>query len=286
MASTPTGKGITVVALTSVGQSHLTRHVGTELNGVRLLSLSDDAVLELLHLVGDRGVVVVRDQPMSIPEQIEFGARLGELHVHPAYAASQYPEALHIYGDENSKSVPGEGWHSDVSCDERPPAVSMLRIETTPPVGGDTAFSHQAALYESFSDTMKNFLRSLKARHSGDLPWRGQYKTVDSREFPRNIHPVVRTHPLTGRDALYVNSGFTDRIWDMEEWESALLLRGLFDKIAYSVEFQCRVRWEPNTVTFWDNRTVQHHACWDYFPEKREGWRVTTTGEKPFLSAD
>ena len=264
----------------------LTRHVGTELEGTDLLSMSDAAVQELLELIARRGVVVVRDQAMTIPQQIEFGARLGELHVHPAYAQSKWPEALHIYGDENSKMVPGEGWHSDVSCDERPPGVSMLRIETTPSVGGDTAFSHQAALYESFSDTMKNFLRSLKARHSGDLPWRGQYKTIDPKTFPRNVHPVVRTHPLTGRDALYVNSGFTDRIWDMEQWESDLLLRGLFDKIAYSVEFQCRVRWEPNTVTFWDNRTVQHHACWDYFPEKREGWRVTTTGEKPFLSAD
>lgn len=262
----------------------LTRHLGTEIEGINLLELSDAAVQELLVLLADRGVVVVRNQQMSIPEQIEFGARLGELHVHPAYAQSQYPEALHIYGDENSKMVPGEGWHSDVSCDERPPGVSMLRIETTPSVGGDTAFSHQAALYESFSDTMKNFLRSLKARHSGDLPWRKGYKSVDPKQYPRNLHPVVRTHPLTGRDALYVNSGFTDRIWDMEEWESDNLLKGLFDKIAYSVEFQCRVRWEPNTVTFWDNRTVQHHACWDYFPEKREGWRVTTTGERPYLA--
>lgn len=262
----------------------LTRHLGTEIEGINLLELSDAAVQELLVLLADRGVVVVRNQQMSIPEQIEFGARLGELHVHPAYAQSQYPEALHIYGDENSKMVPGEGWHSDVSCDERPPAVSMLRIETTPSVGGDTAFSHQAALYESFSDTMKNFLRSLKARHSGDLPWRKGYKSVDPKQYPRNLHPVVRTHPLTGRDALYVNSGFTDRIWDMEEWESDNLLKGLFDKIAHSVEFQCRVRWEPNTVTFWDNRTVQHHACWDYFPEKREGWRVTTTGERPYLA--
>ncbi len=262
----------------------ITRHVGTEIEGIKLRDLSDAAVQELLVLLADRGVVVVRNQQMTIPEQIEFGARLGELHVHPAYAQSQYPEALHIYGDENSKMVPGEGWHSDVSCDERPPGVSMLRIETTPSVGGDTAFSHQAALYESFSDTMKNFLRTLKARHSGDLPWRNQYKSVDPKQYPRNLHPVVRTHPLTGRDALYVNSGFTDRIWDMDEWESNLLLKGLFDKIAYAVEFQCRVRWEPNTVTFWDNRTVQHHACWDYFPEKREGWRVTTTGERPYLA--
>ena len=270
--------------ITATKRLDLTRHVGTELEGFRLLDMSDDAVTELLHLVADRGVVVVRDQPMTIPEQIAFGARLGELHVHPAYALSEFPEALHIYGDENSKMVPGEAWHSDVSCDERPPGVSMLRIETTPPVGGDTAFSHQAALYESFSDTMKAFLRSLKARHAGDLPWRGQYKTVDPRSFPRNLHPVVRTHPLTGRDALYVNSGFTDKIWDVEEWESDALLRMLFDKIAYAVEFQCRVRWEPNTVTFWDNRTVQHHACWDYFPNKREGWRVTTTGERPYLA--
>jgi taurine dioxygenase len=262
----------------------LTRHVGTELAGFSLLDLSDAGVEEILQLVAERGVVVVRDQPMTIPEQISFGRRMGELHVHPAYAQSQYPEALHIYGDENSKMVPGEGWHSDVSCDERPPGVSMLRIETTPSVGGDTAFAHQGALFESFSDTMKNFLVTLKARHSGDLPWRNQYKSVDPKAYPRNLHPVVRTHPLTGKNALYVNSGFTDRIWDMEEWESDMLLKSIFDKIAYSVEFQCRVRWEPNSVTFWDNRVVQHHACWDYFPEKREGWRVTTTGERPYLA--
>jgi taurine dioxygenase len=271
--------------LSALKKSDLTRHVGTEIHGLDLLSLSDAGVEELLEVIARRGVVVVRDQEMTIPEQIEFGARLGELHVHPAYAQSEYPEALHIYGDENSKMVPGEGWHSDVSCDERPPGVSMLRIETTPSVGGDTAFSHQGALLRSMSGTMQTFLRSLRARHSGDLPWRGQYKTIDPRQFPRNLHPVVRTHPITGEDALYVNSGFTDRIWDMEEWESDALLKMIFDRIAFGVEFQCRVRWEPNTVTFWDNRVVQHHACWDYFPEKREGWRVTTTGEKPYLAS-
>jgi taurine dioxygenase len=262
----------------------ITRHVGTEIEGLDLQTMSDAAVEELLEVIARRGVVVVRNQEMTIPEQIAFGARLGELHVHPAYAQSQWPEALHIYGDENSKMVPGEGWHSDVSCEERPPAVSMLRIETTPSVGGDTAFSHQGALLRSFSDTMQSFFRSLKARHSGDLPWRGGYKSVDPKMYPRNLHPMVRTHPITGEDALYVNSGFTDRIWDMEEFESDALLKMIFDRIAFGVEFQCRVRWEPNTVTFWDNRVVQHHACWDYFPEKREGWRVTTTGERPYLA--
>ena len=270
--------------LSALKKTDITRHVGTEIHGLDLLSLSDAGVGELLELLARRGVVVVRDQAMSIPEQIAFGARLGELHVHPAYAQSDFPEALHIYGDENSKMVPGEGWHSDVSCDERPPGVSMLRIETTPSVGGDTAFSHQGALLRSLSGTMQTFLRTLKARHSGDLPWRNAYKSVDPKMYPRNVHPVVRTHPITGEDALYVNSGFTDRIWDMEDWESDALLRMLFDRIAYDVELQCRVRWEPNTVTFWDNRVVQHRACWDYFPEKREGWRVTTVGEKPYLA--
>ena len=270
--------------LSALKKSDLTRHVGTEVHGLDLLGLSDAGVTELIEIIARRGVVVVRDQQMTIPEQIEFGARLGELHVHPAYAQSEYPEALHIYGDENSKMVPGEGWHSDVSCDERPPGVSMLRIETTPSVGGDTAFSHQGALLRSFSDTMQTFFRSLKARHSGDLPWRGGYKSVDPKMYPRNLHPMVRTHPVTGEDALYVNSGFTDRIWDVEEFESDALLKMIFDRIAFGVEFQCRVRWEPNTVTFWDNRVVQHHACWDYFPEKREGWRVTTTGERPYLA--
>lgn len=270
--------------ITGLKKLDLTKHVGTEIQGLDLLTMSDAAVEELLELIARRGVVVVRDQPMSIPEQIQFGSRLGELHVHPAYAQSQWPEALHIYGDENSKMVPGEGWHSDVSCDERPPGVSMLRIETTPSVGGDTAFSHQGALLRSFSDTMQSFFRSLKARHSGDLPWRGGYKSVDPKMYPRNLHPMVRTHPISGEDALYVNSGFTDRIWDLEEFESDALLKMIFDRIAFGVEFQCRVRWEPNTVTFWDNRVVQHHACWDYFPEKREGWRVTTTGEVPYLA--
>ena len=265
-------------------KTDITRHVGTEVGNLDLLTLSDDGVTELAELIARRGVVVVRNQQMSIPEQISFGARLGELHVHPAYAQSQWPEALHIYGDENSKMVPGEGWHSDVSCDERPPAVSMLRIETVPSVGGDTLFSHQGALLRSMSDTMQAFLRTLKARHSGDLPWRNEYKSVDPKMYPRNMHPVVRTHPITGEDALYVNSGFTDRIWDMETWESDALLKTIFDRIAYDVELQCRVRWEPNTVTFWDNRVVQHRACWDYYPEKREGWRVTTVGERPYLA--
>jgi len=271
-----------VALSTSVKKTQLTRHTGAELEGLDLLKMTDGDVQELLQLIAERGVVVVRDQPMSVQEQIEFGRRLGELHTHPAYASNETPEALHIYGDANSKMVPGEGWHSDVSCDERPPGVSMLRIETCPSVGGDTMFSNMYSLWEEFSEPFKAFIRPLSAIHAGDLPWRGQYKSTDAREYPTNVHPMVRTHPLTGRDALYVNAGFTDRVKGLRRPEGDALLKFLFDQVALGVEHMCRVRWEPNTVTFWDNRCVQHHACWDYFPETREGWRVTTVGERPY----
>ena len=106
--------------------------------------------------------------------------------------------------------------------------------------------------------------------------------TTADRSYPVSEHPVVRTHPITGRRALYVNSGFTVRIKELTRRESDALLRLLFDHIAYGVRFQVRFHWEPHSVAMWDNRCVQHHASWDYFPETRHGYRVTTVGERPF----
>ena len=267
----------------TTGRTDLSRHLGTVLHGVRLLDLDDDDVRELVELIADRGVVTVPDQDMSLDEQIDLGRRLGPLHVHPAYADGERPEALRIHTDASSRYTAGEGWHSDVSCDEKPPAVSMLRIEVTPEVGGDTAFASMYHAYESLSEPMQTFLCGLEALHAGDLPWRGTYKSKDTKEYPTNVHPVVRTHPITGRRALYVNTGFTERIKGLSRRESAALLALLFDHIANDVQGQVRVQWQPNTITFWDNRCVQHHASWDYFPETRSGWRVTTVGERPYL---
>lgn len=270
-------------ALSTMQRQDLGRHVGTVISGIQLMSMSDAEIDELRHLVADRGVVAVRDQQMTLEEQIGFGRRMGPLHVHPAYPDAEHPEALRIHADANSRFVAGEGWHSDVSCDEEPPAVSMLRIEVTPSTGGDTAFASMYQAWESLSAPMREFLSGLDAVHAGDLPWRGAYGNKSSEEFPTNVHPIARTHPLTGRTALYVNSGFTDRIKGVSRAESAALLRMLFDHIANGVDFQCRVRWEPNTLTLWDNRCVQHHSSWDYFPETRSGWRVTTRGERPYF---
>ncbi len=274
-----------MTTLTASRRIDYSRHIGTEIAGVQLAELDEAGIDGVRQLAAERGVVVFRDQDMSLDDQIAVGRRLGPLHVHPAYADKERPEALRIHADANSKYVAGEGWHTDVSCDERPPALSMLRIEVTPSCGGDTAYASMYAAYESLSAPMQNFLRTLQAVHTGDLPYRGVYKNTCDTQFPVNTHPVVRTHPLTGRRALYVNSGFTDKIEGLSKHESQALLAMLFDHIARGVDFQIRVRWEPNTVTIWDNRCTQHHASWDYFPETRSGWRVTTIGEQPELVA-
>jgi taurine dioxygenase len=268
---------------TATERLDLNHHVGSVLRGVDLLRLDDQEIDELRQFVAERGVVSFPGQTMNLEQQIEFGRRLGPLHVHPAYADAQHPEALRIHTDANSRYTAGEGWHTDVSCDAEPPGLSMLRIEVTPTVGGDTAFASMYRAFETLSEPMQSFLLEREAIHAGDVAFRGAYGSKSTKEYPVNVHPVVRTHPLTGRRALYVNTGFTDKIKGVSKAESAALLQMLFAHIALGVEFQCRVRWEPNSVTIWDNRCVQHHASWDYFPETRSGWRVTTVGERPYL---
>lgn len=257
------------------------RQIGTELRGIDLRELDDASIGELSRLVSERGVVVVRHAEMTVEEQVGIGRRLGPLHVHPAYADPDFPEALKIHADANSRYAAGEEWHSDVTCDAEPPMISMLRMHTLPSCGGDTAFASMYEAYEELSEPIKGLLEGLEAIHAGDLPWRGAYGSKSPKEYPVNVHPVVITHHVTGRKALYVNPGFTDRIKGVTKAESRALLDMLFDHVARGIHFQTRVRWEPHTITFWDNRAAQHYASWDYFPETRSGFRVTTSGPRP-----
>ncbi len=271
--------------LTDVTRTDLNTVVGTELPDTDLRGLDDDGIDAISQLVAERGVIFFRNQKMTLTEQVEFGARLGELHVHPAAKAPDgFPEVLLVHTDENSKFTAGDGWHTDVSCDARPPGLSMLRIEQTPPTGGDTMWSSMYEAFETLSTSMQEYLLTLTAVHRGDVAYRGRYSArKDDVEYPVSEHPVVRTHPRTGRRALYVNSGFTDKIKQLTRKESDALLAMLYDHIAYGVRFQVRFHWEPDSVAIWDNRCVQHHASWDYFPETRHGYRVTTVGEAPYL---
>jgi taurine dioxygenase len=130
---------------------------------------------------------------------------------------------------------------------------------------------------------MQRFLESMTAIHDGEHVYRGRYGVDDrGRDFPRAEHPVIRTHPVTGRKALFVNRGFTTRIAQLARAESAALLEMLYQHVE-TPEFQCRFRWQVGSVAFWDNRCAQHHAMWDYRPQRRHGHRVTVRGDKPFF---
>ena len=158
----------------------------------------------------------------------------------------------------------------------------MLYITEVPPDGGgDTLYADMYLAYELLSEPMQEFLGTLTAVHDGALPYVGSYGTTPPEGgYPRNEHPVVVTHPETGRKVLYVNSGFTSRIKGLAPAESRALLDFLFRHIAETPRLACRVRWEPNTLTFWDNRCTQHHAIWGYYPNRRYGERVSIVGDQ------
>ena len=164
----------------------------------------------------------------------------------------------------------------------------MLQIHRTPESGGDTLFANMYAAYDALSDKMKTFLSKRTAVHDSERAYRGRYsdKGVDDTDavFPRNEHPVVRTHPVTGRQSLYVNETFTSRIRGMAEGESNMLLEFLFSHVSRP-EFQVRFNWKPNSIAFWDNRCTQHLAMWDYWPNERYGHRVTIKGDQPYYRA-
>jgi taurine dioxygenase len=269
----------------SIQVDKLTPHVGAEIHGVDLARPLDERTFkEILDALVDNGVIFFRDQRLTPDHQKAFGRLFGELHVHPAAPSllPGHPEILVIHADEKSKHVAGENWHSDVSCDPEPPMGSILYMQELPPVGGDTLFASMYAAYDALSEPMKRFLEPLTAIHDGEHVYRGRYGVDDAgRVFPKAEHPVIRTHPVSGRKALFVNGGFTTRIRQLSRSESDAVLQFLYRHVE-TPEFHCRFRWRVDSVAFWDNRCVQHHAMWDYYPQRRHGHRVTIKGDRPY----
>ena len=210
----------------------LSPHVGGEIHGVDLArGLDEPTFQEVRQALLDSGVIFLRDQRITVEQQKAFGRRFGELHVHPAAPGlvEGHPEILVIHADETSKHVAGENWHSDVSCDPEPPMGSILHMHELPPVGGDTLFASMYAAYETLSAEMQRFVCGLTAVHDGEHVYRGRYGYDDrGRAFPRAEHPVIRTHPETGRRALFVNRGFTTRIVELRRAESDAVLEMLY----------------------------------------------------------
>ncbi len=264
--------------------STLTPHIGAEIGGVDLSApLSNEQFSEVYQAWLDWKVLVFRDQHLDRDQHKAFARRFGSLHVHPMqHSYGGDPEILTVQTNKDSKYTAGNGWHTDVTCDEVPPLGSMLYVTETPQCGGgDTLFADMYLAYELLSDTMKKMLTGLTAVHDGALPYIGGYGVLppEGEKYPRNKHPVVISHPETGNKILYVNSGFTSHIESLTAWESRMLLKGLTDHIATTQRLYCRVMWEPNTLTFWDNRCTQHHSVWDYHPHSRYGERVSILGD-------
>ncbi len=259
--------------------------LGAEISGVRLSGdLPDEVIAEIRRAWLDYKVVYVRDQDISSAEHVEFARRFGELEVHPFLLWSEeHPELVRF---EKGVEASGfeNGWHHDVTWRETPSMGAILRSIQVPATGGDTAFSDMAAAYDGLDDEMKERLDGLQAAHDYTLAF-GSFvddsKKAEMREqYPVVHHPIVRTHPETGRKLLFVNAYFTSHVVDVDENEGNQLLRYLISR-ASIMEYQYRVSWEPNQVTLWDNRIVQHYALSDYYPDVRIMERASIVGDRP-----
>jgi taurine dioxygenase len=262
-------------------------NLGADIYGVDLSKpVPDDQFAEIRQAFLDYQVLFFKQQSEIPPDlHVAFGKRFGPLHAHPAAPTMDgHPEIFEIHATKDSKIANGEFWHSDVSCDDEPPLGTMLQIHIAPPCGGDTMFSDMYGAYDALSEPVKRMLHGLTATHESEHIYRGRYADRGRNDVdidcPSAVHPVVRTHPDTGRKALFVNRTFTTRINELSAAESDAVLTMLFEQ-AEHINHQIRFRWALNDMAFWDNRCCMHRAIWDYWPEERKGRRVTIKGDRP-----
>ncbi len=260
--------------------------IGAEIAGVDLRDRQDDATIaEIRAALVEHRVIFFRDQDISVEQHKDFARRFGDLEIHPATSPDQpNPEVLHIAYDDKRKGRENH-WHSDVTWREKPSLGSILRARAVPDVGGDTLFACMAAAYQGLSPAMQQWVCSLTAVHDISRVFAKRLKKSPEElhaEYPPMEHPVVRTHPESGERALYVNTAFTSHIKGLSAKESDWLLAHLYAQASIP-EYQCRFRWRPNSIAFWDNRASQHYAVSDYFPAYRAMERVTIAGDRPFF---
>jgi taurine dioxygenase len=264
--------------------------LGAEISGVDLARDLDDAtVAEIRRVWLDNCVVFFRNQDLSPARFLALAQRFGEPIEYPFLKGLDgFPEIITVAKLEHEKINFGGVWHSDTSYLDIPPMATMLIAREVPPVGGDTLFANQYLAYETLSDGMKRLLDGLVALNASakaDVTRTREDRLKDSqnpqaRKDYLAEHPVVRTHPETGRKALYVNVAHTVRFKDMSEEESAPILDFLF-RHQIRPEFTCRFHWEPGSIAFWDNRCAQHNPVNDYHGYRRLMHRITLKGDKP-----
>jgi taurine dioxygenase len=263
--------------------------LGAEILGVDLSSPTDEDIRFIRKAWLENLVVFFRDQALSPEQFMAFAKRMGKPIEYPfVKGIAGFPEIIEVKKLEHEKVNFGGVWHSDTAYLEVPPMASMLLARETPPTGGDTLFANMYLAYESLSAGMKQMLAGLIAVN--DSSKANVTRTREDRikgdggdgagKALVAEHPVVRTHPETGRKALYVNFGHTVRLRDMSEEESAPLLEYLF---AHQIrpEFTCRFSWQPGSIALWDNRCTQHNPVNDYHGHRRVMHRITLAGDRP-----
>ncbi len=262
-------------------------NLGAEITGVDLTRpLSELHFKAIEQALVDNQLIIFRDQDISSENLMDFGRRFGELTVHPfAPSEKEAPQLIKFRNDETTPPFGTDVWHSDETFRAEPPMATMLVAKEVPAIGGDTLFASMTAAFDGLSDRMQQHISGLEAIHdfkpfkalfNDSLEERKKLQTFEL-QYPPQLHPVVRIHPVTGRKLLFVNPQFTLAIKGMDERESRSLLDTLFHQ-ALVPEYQFRHHWAPNTLAVWDNRSTQHYAIHDYYPQRRYMERVTIKG--------
>ena len=265
--------------------------LGAEINGINLKDNSNKNFNKINKLLLEHKVIFFREQNLTPKEHIKLASCFGNIESH-AYvkARKEYPEILRIIKEPGEKNQWGEGWHSDVSYNLKPTKAVVLKSVKIPPTGGDTVFSNMELAWETLNCEIKNIVKNKKAIHSslGASFFVKNYKSMESNgnyvEYS-NEHPILRTHPETGKKILFVNWTYTKKIVGMRKKESDEILKKIY-KNQEKLDLTCRFRWTENAVAIWDNRSVNHYAISDFFPGRGLGYkrimdRIAVEGDRP-----
>ncbi|MBB1607961.1 MULTISPECIES: taurine dioxygenase [unclassified Pseudomonas] len=278
--------------MTTLTLAPLSPALGAVVSGIDLRQPLDDAQQQAIEqaLLAHQ-VLFFRDQPLTPQQQAAFAARFGDLHIHPIYPSVPEQREVIVLDTAVTDVRDNAIWHTDVTFLETPALGAVLAAKQLPPYGGDTLWASGIAAFEALSKPLQRLLDGLTATHdiSKSFP-QERFGATDAdlarleearKKNPPRSHPVIRTHPVTGRKALFVSDGFTTRINELSAAESRAILDLLFAHVARP-EFTVRWRWRENDVAFWDNRVTQHYAVDDYRPQRRVMHRATILGDKPF----
>ena len=269
----------------------LTPNIGAEIIGTNIFdNLTTTLCDKIYKTLIENKVIFFRNQQLTNDQHINLAKSFGEIEPpHPVYPhVEQYPEIVLLENDEK-RPPDTDVWHTDVTFKPNPPFASILHSKIIPPYGGDTLWSCLSSIYEALPSEIKKYLKTLKAVHDmGDFrntytnnePIGAAHKLNEGhKKFGSSIHPIVKTHPITNNNYIYINPGFTTHIVGLNATDSSNLLNYLFN-FMNKPEFQIRFKWTKNTIAMWDNRCTMHYAIGDYMPLRRKMHRVTVLNDK------